>query len=174
MLGGVRQRILCLLENRKTDLKNEWAQRLRVEPVRTPLADPAILGYLMDETIAQLTALLTRRPPRAKREGGGVFEDRCRCGLNPLLVYFATGEAALSAILETEAPLDEPLRMFVSGQWRVLAQRELDALCGACVRTCPSPYPQVPKVVSSTLPRADECGRDTQSVLRPQSGGKRG
>jgi hypothetical protein len=156
---AVRQRILCLLSSRRPDLKHKWEERLRAQPIRTAMAEPAILGYLMDETLDQLAAQLNRQPP-AKSKRIRDFENRCRCGLNPLLAYFGTGEEILLESLVQEAPVEEPLRGFFLGQWRLLAQREIDALCGSCLRTCASPYPAAAATVSSP-PSAGGCGRGT-------------
>jgi hypothetical protein len=144
----VRQRILCLLSSRKSDLKRKWAERLRAQPVSTAMAEPAILSYLMDETLEQLAAQLSRRAiPKTVRERR--FDNRCRCGLNPLLAYFGTGEVSVVEVLAEEATVEEPLQTFVRAQWQLLAQREIDALCSACVRTCASPYPKAAERASS-------------------------
>jgi hypothetical protein len=157
---AVRQRILCLLSDRRPDLKFKWAERLRARPVLTAMAEPAILGHLMDETMDRLVAQLTRQPP-GKSTRVRSFEDRCRCGLNPLLAYFGAGEETFLDLLAEEAVIEAPLRTFFLGQWRLLAQREVDALCGCCLRTCASPYPAAASASISSLSSAGGCGRGT-------------
>jgi hypothetical protein len=153
----VRQRILCLLNSQRPDLKLRWGERLRARPIRTAMAEPAILGHLMDETMDQLVAQLTRQRP-GKSTRVRKFEDRCSCGLNPLLAYFSAGEETFLEFLAAEASIEAPLRTFFLGQWRLLAQREVDALCGSCLRTCASPYPAANALVSSPA-SVGGCGR---------------
>ncbi len=153
----MRQRILCLLTDRRTDLKSEWATRLRTEPVRSALGHPDILTYMMDETLDQLTDLLLRRQAVRVRHPGD-FESRCRCHFNPLLAYFTTGLDALLTILAQESALDEPARAVAGAWWGLLAQREVDAVCGACVRPCAQPYPPIKKLLTPT-PLSGEGGR---------------
>ncbi len=121
------------------------------------MAEPAILSYLMDETLEQLAAQLTQRAPvRSGRVQA--LDELCRCGLNPLIAYFGMGELSLLDLLAEEAGEGKPLRVLVSDQWGRLAQREIDALCGACVRPCAS---------SVRKPRAKAA------FVRPRSAGSR-
>jgi hypothetical protein len=156
----MRQRILCILSDRRTHLKQAWERRLRLEPVRSALGEPAVLVYMMDETLRQLEGLLTRRHV-GRAEKAGDFESRCRCRLNPLLAYFSTGESALLALLEGDGVVEAPLRSQVSGWWRLLAQREIDAVCGVCVRSCDAPYPKIPDQLNRPEP-AGAGGRGTR------------
>ncbi|WP_138223378.1 hypothetical protein [Nibricoccus aquaticus] len=156
----MRQRILCILDERRAHLKREWARRLRLEPVRSALGEPAVLVYMMDETLRQLSGLIARQHA-ARRAAPGDFESRCGCRLNPLLAYFSTGEASLLMLLEEAEMMDEPVRALVSGWWRVLAQGEIDAVCGLCVRTCHAPYPKIPAALRRPEP-ADAGGRGTR------------
>jgi hypothetical protein len=134
-LQAVPQRILCLIDARKSDLKRRWAERLRTQPVRSAMAEPAILGYLMDETLERFSAHLARRASvRARRAQG--LDDLCRCGLNPLLTYFRMGEISALELLPEAGEERETLRTILGEQWRALARREVEALCGACVRSC--------------------------------------
>jgi hypothetical protein len=156
---AMRQRILCILIDRRSSLKQEWVRRLRVEPVRSALGEPAVLVHMMEETLRQLEGLLTRNHV-SRRRAAADFESRCRCGLNPLLAYFSTGEASLLTLLEEEGPIEGPLRSLVSSSWRLLAQREIDAVCGICVRTCHAPYPKIPERLTPREP-AGAGGRGT-------------
>lgn len=165
----MRQRILNLLTHRRSDLKREWKTRLRAAPIRSALGDPAILSYLMDETLEEFSNLLRRRKVRRIRIDPRAFEKRCSCGLNPLLAYYVTGAQALALLLDEEYPTDEVLRAFISGQWHLFAQRELDALCGACIRKCQRPFPNIATAVPATTPSrcADAGDLYMQSELRP-------
>ncbi len=147
----MRQRILCILSDRHAHLKKEWERRLRLEPVRSAMGEPAVLVYMMDETLRQLSGLITRQHAGRKALPGD-FESRCGCRLNPLLAYFSTGEASLLTLLEEAGVMDEAVRALASGWWRVLAQGEIDAVCGLCVRTCHAPYPKIPVGVRKPEP----------------------
>ncbi len=156
----MRQRILCILDHRRPHLKQEWERRLRLEPVRSALGEPTVLVYMMDETLRQLSGLITRQHAVRKAMSGD-FESRCGCRLNPLLAYFSTGEASLLTLLEEAGVMDDAVRALVSGWWRLLAQNEIDAVCGLCVRTCHAPYPKIPAGVRKPEP-AGAGGRGTR------------
>jgi hypothetical protein len=138
MLPSVRQRILCLLSTRKADLKRKWEARLRTQPVRTVMAEPAILSHLMEETLGQLASQLMRQAPRRSRRAGGL-NALCRCGLNPLTAYFVTGELCVAELLAEASPPEESWRLFLGEQWSLLAWRGIGALCGECVWPCAAP-----------------------------------
>ncbi len=147
----MRQRILCILSDRHAHLKKAWERRLRLEPVRSALGEPAVLVYMMDETLRQLSGLITRQHA-VRRPMSGDFESRCGCRLNPLLAYFSTGEASLLTLLGEAGVMDDAVRALVSGWWRLLAQGEIDAVCGLCVRTCHAPYPKIPETLRQPEP----------------------
>ena len=116
-------------------IKREWEALLRNEPALTALALPDALVFMMDDTLATLVGALQEKslgtwvrstmPPMAPRMW------QCRCGLNPLVTYFATGELALRAALA------RPLGPKLDGVLRalhVLAQREIETLCEVCLK----------------------------------------
>ena len=126
--------VIRRLQELRPALKRRWEELLRAEPVSSPLANPDTLIYLMDQTLDQLLSLLRTRSlsawMRHHKAQSLVAQAGCACGLNPLLAYFSTGSRALLEVaIELGPELNEVL-LFFHG----LAQREMDALCGAC---CP-------------------------------------
>ena len=99
----------------------------------TPLGRPDTLVYLMDATLSQLEAILAREPTtnglRRYPPVAGSVHAYCRCGLNPLLKYYGTGELGLRAGAGTELgdELELVLRIF-----RTLARREIESFCAVC------------------------------------------
>jgi hypothetical protein len=136
----MHSRLAVLLHAQRTRLKAEWRRRLRIEPASTPLANPDTLVYLMDETLAQLEALVRDRPAprwlRLRKTHLGPLRSLCPCGLNPLLAYFSTGVEALDAILSTDGYLTEEKISTLCQAWHFLAQSEIEALCEGCCRVC--------------------------------------
>jgi len=131
------KQLAALVLARRQELKTGWEQRLRVAPPSTPLALPEILFHRMEDTLDQLDSLLGQpygrrwldeNPPQLAR-----LREQCRCGLSPLLDYFATGAAALEAVLQD---LDETDKTRLDQAWHVLAQREIESLCAVCRRVC--------------------------------------
>jgi hypothetical protein len=130
----VDESVIQRLEGLRPALKREWEALLRAEPTLSPLGNPDTLVYLMDETIGEVAkALRARSLKHAAANARALLvplQRHCACGLNPLLNYYATGELALhmigaKALSATE--LDEALICY-----HVLAQKEIDTLCGVC------------------------------------------
>lgn len=132
-LKGMAGRPSQLLHTRMAAHKRDWLRRLRARPPVSALAHVDILVYRVDDTLRQLRGLLDGHPDRLAMQlsGHSGWRDGCQCGLNPLMDFYLTGAAALDAIL---VGLDEEERATVGRAWHVLAQRELENLCGACCR----------------------------------------
>lgn len=129
-----------LLRHHRQAVRAEWSRRLRIQQASTALANPEVLAHLMDPTLDRLGSLLAARSTSrwlalhpARR---GEFDGLCRCGLNPLLAYFATGAMALDDALAGPANLSEDEREKLRLAWQILAQREIDLLCATCRRIC--------------------------------------
>jgi hypothetical protein len=114
-------------------IKRRWEVLLRAEPPSSALASPDTFVFLMDTTLERVASALHTGAlsPRAGPGEGSLqaAKDRCKCGLNPLLTYYISGEKAL---IEIAGPvlrhdLDCAL-IFFHG----LAHREIEALCGVC------------------------------------------
>ncbi len=78
------------LRKRQPDICARWREMLFVEPVNTPLANPAALSFLIDESLAAVFSALHRAD--ATRP---VTVPGCACGRNPYLAYFVAGRQAL-------------------------------------------------------------------------------
>jgi hypothetical protein len=122
------------LEALRPAIKREWEKLLRTEPALSPMANPDTLVFLMDETLTQLGDGLRARLAKGWMHRAppviAPLQRRCPCGLNPLLNYYATGELAVHAATAPRLEhndLEEVLALF-----HVLAQREIDTLCGVC------------------------------------------
>ena len=132
-LRRVEDRAVRTLERMRPAIKRRWAKLLRARPVPSPLAHPDVLVYLMDQTLDQLCSALRTRSFRSWLKRNPVviapLQSRCTCHLNPLLTYYCLGEQALreTGELALGNGMSE-VALFYHG----LAQRELDALCGAC------------------------------------------
>lgn len=112
-------------------IKAEWRRLLRQEPALTALGHPDTLAFLMDATLRELAADLETATAVERRPPAAPLHRACRCGLNPLLKYFATGELALriGARAALGENFDAALALF-----QRLAQREIEALCSVCQR----------------------------------------
>jgi len=136
---SVRPHLSALIHVNRPRIKAEWRRRLRIEPADTPLANPDIMIYLlMDETLAQLEALVRARPASRwltlRKTHLEPLRSLCPCGLNPLLVYFGTGVEALKLVLAENLTKGKKLRLCEA--WHFLAQSEIEALCEGCHRVC--------------------------------------
>jgi len=134
-------RLPDLLRTHRSQLKAEWLRLLKARPPVSPMGLPEILRHRMDDTLTELTTFL-RNPPAARwleRSPDCMEQLRqlCRCGLNPLLDYYLTGCDALQAILGPT--LIESEKRLLEYAWHLLAQHEIEALCGVCCRCPPVP-----------------------------------
>lgn len=129
----------ALLAHRPT-LRQRWETLLRARPATSPLANPDTLVHLMDWTLDCLFDELRGAPSRRRAPPRGA-PPPCPCGLNPLIAYFQTVEAAAEQTfcndipdthrftgLEREAALDE-----LKGAIKGVARREIDSFCAVCL-----------------------------------------
>ena len=133
----MHSRLAALLISHRRKLKAEWSSRLCAGPPNSALANPEVLILRMDGTLDQLGSFLRSRSAKVwlaqHQTDPTPLREQCRCGLSPLLNYFETGGAALDVALfelsaEEKAMLDQV--------WHLLAQQEIQSLCGACCRAC--------------------------------------
>jgi hypothetical protein len=129
----VEDRAIRVLQQLRPLIKQRWETLLRAEPVVSPLANPDTLVYRMDQTIDQLVSALGTRSFRTWLKHHPVLymprRDNRQCRINPLLAYYASGDTALRAVTAAALgpALPETLLLYHG-----LAQREIEALCGAC------------------------------------------
>jgi hypothetical protein len=172
----MQPRALHWLSGRRLLWKTEWLRRLQTEPAVSTMAEPAILAYLMDDTLGKFSERIGRMTTRpARLAAWSDFARHCRCGLNPLLAYFSTGETALKELTAGDALLAEDTRAWLHRQWAALARQEIDALCSACRRTCATPHFPVTVRGAKLKPEPiGAAGRGKSSALRRLCAGKPG
>jgi hypothetical protein len=159
----MNERILSALKMHREALHEGWAARLHAAPVTSPLAHPDTLVYLMKTTIDQIFHELAQ--PSARQRHPPVPRDICRCGLNPLLSYFATAALSFQHIMAQctdNQPVSPQDMDIVDRAVTRVARREITIFCALCRRNL------APK------PRVREYVRDKPSVLHPPLSGTPG
>jgi hypothetical protein len=136
-------RCLQALQARRPALQTQWAERLRAAPVTSPLANPETLIHLMDRTLDQVFFELGH-PSAARRRQPGLPRDFCRCGHNPLVMYFATAAQAFETTLAQcadEMPVTRDDADQVKSTLTRIARREIMTFCALCQRQADNPHP---------------------------------
>lgn len=144
----MRRQFLQTLAELRPMIKTCWEVLLRAEPPASPLGNPDTLVFMMDRTLdAFFTAILSPTPRRWLARHPllcSPLADTCRCGRNPLLQYFISGEEAMVAIAakaleDIPAETAEADRVLAEAQltFHYLAQHELQTFCDLCRGTCP-------------------------------------
>ena len=125
--------MISVLQRLRPLIKQRWEKLLRAEPVVSPLANPDTLVFRMDQTLDQLIDSLHTRSFRTWLKHHPVLfmplRDSCHCQINPLLTYYSTGDAALREVAAPALGVVLPETLLI---YHGLAQREIEALCGAC------------------------------------------
>lgn len=133
---GMDRIVLERLMRLRPEIEVTWKSLLRDEPALSPLGRTDTLGFLMDATLTQLFAGFEITPGEKWIQAcfpiiASVHES-CACGLGPLQRYFSAGEASLrvaAASLGAGAETGDLLE-----RYRLLSQREIEAVCQACKR----------------------------------------
>lgn len=121
---------------------------MRIEPVRTPLANPDALVHLIRTTVSEIlraVAKLPAGPARSLKSVQSVRLPTCECGNNPYLAYFIAGEQAMVetlVLLQAELPPSDRLEADVADVIHVVretARGEIEAFCGLCTHRCAVP-----------------------------------
>jgi len=134
-VGWMNQRCLRALQARRPTLHDHWVERLRAAPVRSPLGHPDTLVHLMDQTLDQIFRDLHH--PSARKRQPGLPDDFCRCGHNPLVMYFTTAILAFQTTLgqcADDAPVSHEDADEVKRTINRIARREIMTLCALCLR----------------------------------------
>ena len=134
--------LLGALRARQMEIRDRWAELLRVEPVNTPLAYPEALAHLIEWTMAEIFRDLTsgRRSHSPDHHAGAPNRGLCACGRNPLLAYFDAADQAWREALilaQSTSPLLDPIERDASLEELNLvlhdvARHEIEAFCGVC------------------------------------------
>jgi hypothetical protein len=131
----VDQSVIAEIERLRPAIKREWGTLLRSEPTLSPLGHPDTLTYLMDETISEIIKGIRNRSLKSwlRRSPAllAPLQKGCRCGLNPLLNYYSTGELALRSSFRQhfEPNVCEALLTI----FHLKAQMEIETLCAVCL-----------------------------------------
>lgn len=93
--------LIRAMDAHRKQWESRWETLLRAEPSRSPLTDPEILVFKIEETCDEALRRLRHF------KGGttmGSREAACECGLNPLMAFFSTGEFAMTETLLRAIP----------------------------------------------------------------------
>lgn len=122
--------VRAVLESHRAPVKRRWESLLRTAPSVSPLSNPDVMVYYMDEILDRIGGSLATavEPSQAKHTGAGE-SARCGCGMNPLVVYFITGEQALIDTLASAlgGDLHRLLKIYHD-----VAETEIANFCGVC------------------------------------------
>ena len=150
----MRRQFLRTLAELRPMIKTCWEVLLRAEPPASPLGNPDTLVFMMDRTLDSFFTAVESPTPRrwlARRPllCCGLAET-CRCGRNPLLQYFVSGEQAVVAIsakareeLAPDAEEEERILAETQLAFHYLAQHELQTFCDLCHGTCVRARPKL-------------------------------
>lgn len=144
----MQETTLAALRAMRTSLRQRWEAVLRMQPVSSPLASPDSLVYLMDWTLDQIFESLRNGTARRRTRSGIKLQsfaepvEKCVCGMNPLLAYFAAAEKTL---IEAVFALASPLPAMTPGEreacvneilvaLRFVARTEIESFCAVCQR----------------------------------------
>lgn len=133
----MQEEVLSSLLARRPQLRQHWETLLRTERASSPLANPEALIFMMDWTFDRVFEALKFSSSRLH---GAHPRPDCTCGLNPLLVYFATMEQVLiEGLVLTQVELSHrpAHRHEADLAWlklaiEYIASREIGAFCSVC------------------------------------------
>ncbi len=104
----MHEALLHALQDQRSTLLARWERLLRAHPSPNALGNPDVLVLMMDWTLEEWASTL-RRPNARRRRSIGIGasaarSEPCPCGMNPLLGYFRSAEAAMNEALTALAP----------------------------------------------------------------------
>ncbi|HEY0969267.1 MAG TPA: hypothetical protein VGD88_17875 [Opitutaceae bacterium] len=128
--------LACALATHRPRLLQRWEESLRALPPSSALAHPDALVHLMPATLDRIRSVLAKNL-RSRTERMPVD---CRCGMNPLITFFITAEAALIETLFTAEPtwakLTGPQRedglAILRSTLHAIADDDIEAFCSLC------------------------------------------
>ncbi len=127
--------LLRALHDRRVQIRSRWKTLLDIERIHTPLADPATLVFLFDQTLDEILAALAEATDSSAQP-----KPECHCDCNPMRDYFTALEQALMEALilaqTKQHTLSQAARTAAVDELRTtlrrIAQREIavyDTLC---------------------------------------------
>jgi hypothetical protein len=128
-----------LLDRHAARILARWREQLRALPPSSALAAPELLTPMMAPTIARVRHEASRH---IDNPAGEPETEDCRCGLNPLVTFYLTGEASTFEVLWSQpdalAPLAPEARedtcRVLREAWRRVATEEISLFCSLCQR----------------------------------------
>lgn len=97
---GMHRFTACALATHRLPLLKRWEESLRALPPSSGLAHPDSLVHLMASTLERVIAVLGASRAPLQRSS----TPDCACGMNPLIAFFVTAEAAMIDTLFTAEP----------------------------------------------------------------------
>jgi hypothetical protein len=128
---------------RRDEVRQRWRAALRHIPVHTALGNPDTLAFMIDPTLNRLFAAVNERRdapwlPTALPETR-LVEAASRCGLNPMIAYFLSGESAIVAVtrsIRSCGTMTESEMLTAENELlatlRELGRGEITGFCGIC------------------------------------------
>lgn len=127
-----------LLFNRHSSrILARWRELLRALPPSSALADPELLSPLMVPALARIKHEMSVSPHAERPE---VAHVDCRCGLNPMVAFYLTGECAAFEVFwgrpdgfaQFTPQERENLSQRLRAAWRRVADEETAVFCSFC------------------------------------------
>ncbi|MCX6938610.1 MAG: hypothetical protein NTU80_12090 [Verrucomicrobia bacterium] len=126
-----------LLDRHAARILTRWREQLRALPPSSALAAPELLAPLMAPALARV-----RHESVLNSSTAADTESDCRCGLNPMVTFYLTGECAAFDVLWAQpdalAPLAPELREQLCRKlrkaWYRVATEEIALFCSLCQR----------------------------------------
>ena len=127
-----------LFDRHASRILARWRDHLRALPPSSALAAPELLAPLMAPALAKVRQEAAREDDHADSPEPGP----CRCGLNPLVAFYLTGECATFDVMweqpDALAPLAPALRedlcRRLRSAWHRVATAEITLFCSLCQR----------------------------------------
>jgi hypothetical protein len=131
-----------LLDRHAARVLTRWRERLRALPPSSALAHPDLLGPLMAPALARVRQEAAQGSASGPDQTAQEEPVSCRCGLNPLVAFYLTGECATFDVLWAQAdalphlkPSErEQLCRTLTLAWRSVATDEISLFCSLCQR----------------------------------------
>lgn len=133
-----------LLNRHASRIFARWRELLRALPPSSALADPDLLAPQMAPALARVKYEAGLAPDLAWPE---TKPADCRCGLNPLVAFYLTGECATFEVLwgrpdgfaQLSPQEREALSARLRAAWRRVADDEIALFCSICQHGKPHP-----------------------------------
>jgi hypothetical protein len=131
-----------LLDRHAARVLTRWRERLRSLPPSSALAHPDLLGPLMAPALARVRQEAAQSADESGTAAASAEPLACRCGLNPLVAFYLTGECATFDVLWGQADAlphlapeeREQLCRCLSQAWKRVATDEISLFCSLCQR----------------------------------------